>query len=56
MTNDQTEELIKELKRLNDILLTWVQLQGVQVAAGLRKERRKLDGIQELPKIRKPTS
>ena len=55
MTNEQTNELIKELKRLNDILLNMAQVQSIPLASTLKKDRQAVDGIQELPKIRKPT-
>jgi hypothetical protein len=52
MTNEQTEELIKELQRLNDILLNMAQVQAIQVV----NRQTPVKGFQELPKIRKTTS
>jgi hypothetical protein len=51
MTNEQTDELIKELKRLNDILLNMAQVQAILIVKG----QTPVKGFQDLPKIRKPS-
>jgi hypothetical protein len=56
MTDEQADDLIKEVKRLNDILLLLAQLQLMPILADDKKRKlsRALDGLQELPKVRTP--
>ncbi len=52
MSEEQADKLLQELTRLNDILLALTQIELLK----LSKQRDSVEGVQKLPKSRKPTS
>lgn len=56
ITKEQLEEVLKELRRMNDILLAMAQMHAASFVPMLAKSKKTVEQVQELPKVRKPTS